>query len=389
MNHGRTVLAQLLDAIGSKEFERIARRYPMKRDTPAFSAYDHFATMIFSQLTFRESLRDLEACLGARQSLLYHSGIRGRPTRTNIAYANENRDWRLFSDLASFLMKRAHGAYQTVTLPIDLDGDLFALDSSIIDLSLKLFPWAKWQGSQSAMKLNLLLDLRGNIPAFASLEKATSGDVLALDEIPVYPGCYYVIDRGYVDLKRLQTLNLKEAYFVTRFKRNLRTYVVTSNACADQPGIRCDQHVRFSSSKGRKAYPDLVRRIRFKDPQTERSLIFLTNNLVLEANVIAMIYRHRWQVELFFKWIKQHLQIHSFLSLSENGIRIQIWSALCTYLLVALLRHACNLPGSLHQVLRTLSIASLEKVPVQELFTGFDTTELALDTPIQLNFNGF
>lgn len=389
MNSGKTVLAQVLAGLDSKDFYRCASRYPMPRDTPALSAYDHFATMIFAQLTYRESLRDIEACLNARRSLLYHAGIRGSVKRCNLAYANEHRDWRLFAEVAGVLMRRARRLYASDPTPLDLDADIFALDATLIDLSLALFPWARWQGTQAALKLNVLLDLRAEIPAFATLHEAERHEVASLDDIPVYPDCYYVLDRGYLDFGRLYRLHELGAFFVTRLKSNTRYYVVKSRPVAANCGLRCDQIIRLNSDTGRRCYPEALRRISYIDPETGVRLVFLTNQFELDAITITSIYRHRWRIELFFRWIKQHLRLRGFFSTNPNGVRVQIWTALCAYLLVALAKRENVLPGSLHQILQVVSIAALEKVALPELFTKVDTSNASFDIPIQLEINGF
>jgi hypothetical protein len=389
MNSGKTVLAQILAGLSSEEFSRCAKLYPMSRDTPALSAYDHFATMVFAQLTYRESLRDIEACLNARRPLLYHAGIRGTVKRCNLAYANEHRDWRLFAEVAGVLMRRARRLYADDPTPLDLDADLFALDATLIELSLTLFPWARWQGTQAAVKLNVLLDLRADVPAFASLHEGDRHEVASLDEIPVYPGSYYVMDRGYLDFLRLYRLHTMGAFFVTRLKTNTCYYVVKSRPVAAGSGLRCDQVIRLNSAKGRRCYPEVLRRISYIDPETGLWLIFLTNQFMLDAITITAIYRHRWKIELFFRWIKQHLRLRGFFSTDPNGVRVQIWSALCAYLLVSVAKRENALPGSLHQVLQVISIAALEKAPLPELFTKSNTTNAVLDPGIQLEINGF
>lgn len=389
MKSGKTVLAQILAGLSGEEFSRCAKRYPMKRDTPALSAYDHFATMVFAQLTYRESLRDIEVCLNARRSLLYHAGIRGAVKRCNLAYANEHRDWRLFAEVAGVLMRRARRLYADDPTPLDLDADLFALDATLIDLSLAMFPWARWQGTQAAVKLNVLLDLRADVPVFASLHEGDRHEVASLDEIPVYLGSYYVMDRGYLDFLRLHRLHAAGAFFVTRLKTNTRYYVALSRVVPAETGLRCDQTIRLNSDKGRRWYPEPLRRISFVDSESGQRLVLLTNNFELDALAIASIYKHRWKIELFFRWIKQHLRLRGFFSTNPNGVRVQIWSALCAYLLVAIAKRENALPGSLHQVLQVISIAALEKIPLPELFAKLDTTNASFDTGIQLEINGF
>ena len=389
MNHGKTVLAQVLDGLHPESFRRCSQRWPMPRDTPALSAYDQFAAMVFAQLTYRESLRDIEACLASRRRVLYHAGIRGAVKRCNLAYANEHRDWRLFADLAAVLMRQARRLYQDRPAELDLDGDLFALDATVIELSLKLFPWARWQRAQASVKLNVLLDLRGDIPVFASIFEGNRHEVASLDEIPVYPGSFYTFDRGYLDYLRLHRLHTAGAFFVTRLKTNTRYYVAESRPIDEKTGLRCDQTIRLNSAKGRKCYPEALRRVSYVDPESGQALVFLSNQFELDALIIAMIYRRRWSIELFFRWIKQHLRLRGFFSNSANGVRVQIWTAMCAYLLVAIAKREKALPGSLHQVLQVVSISALEKVAMHELFAKFDTTEDQFDIPIQLEINGF
>ena len=389
MNCGKTVLTQVLGGLTGEEFARCARLYPMLRDTPALSAYDHFVAMVFAQLTHRESLRDIEACLAARRSVLYHSGIRGEVKRCNLAYANEHRDQQVFAEVAAVLMRRARRLYADQPAELDLDGDLFALDASVIDLSMALFPWARWQGTQAAVKIDVLLDLKGDIPAFVSVHEADCHEVASLDEIPVSSGSHYVFDRAYVDYLRLHRLHLAGAFFVTRAKTTMRYYVVASRSVDKTTGLRCDQTIRLNSFKGRKSYPAVLRRVSYVDLESGQRFVFLTNRFDLPALTIAMIYRRRWGIELFFRWIKQHLRLRGFFSNSYNGVRIQVWTALCSHLLVAIAKREYALPGSLYQILQVISISAFEKVPLAELFTKYVTINEHFDTLIQMEINGF
>lgn len=389
MNFGKTVLTQVLGGLTGEEFARCARVYPMLRDTPALSAYDHFVAMVFAQLTHRESLRDIEACLAARRSVLYHSGIRGEVKRCNLAYANEHRDQQVFAEVAAVLMRRARRLYADQPAELELDGDLFALDASVIDLSMALFPWARWQGTQAAVKIDVLLDLKGDIPAFVSVHEADCHEVASLDEIPVYSGSYYVFDRAYVDYLRLHRLHLADAFFVTRAKTTMRYYVVASHNVDKTIGLRCDQTIRLNSIKGRKSYPAALRRVSYVDPESGQRFVFLSNRFDLPALMIALIYRRRWAIELFFRWIKQHLRLRGFYSNSYNGVRIQVWTALCAHLLVAIAKREYALPGSLYQLLQVISISAFEKVALPELFTKYDTIIANSDTLIQMEINGF
>jgi hypothetical protein len=361
----------------------------MQRNTPALSAYDHFAAMVFAQLTYRESLRDIEACLGSRRQLLYRSGIRGEVKRCNLAYANERRDWRLFAEVAAVLMRRARRLYREQPSELGLEADLFALDATLIELSLALFPWARWQRNHAAMKLNVLLDLRGDIPAFVSLGKGDRHEIHALDEIPLFAGSYYVMDRGFTDFERLARLHKAGAWFVIRAKGNLHFYVMESRKVDRNTGLRCDQSIRLRGFYSRQHYSEPLRRIRYYDAESDLSLVFLTNNFDLPALTVAAIYRERWQVELFFRWIKQHLKLRGFFSTHPNGVRVQIWSAISAYLLVAIAKREYALPGSLYQILQIVSISALEKVPLPELFAQNHTTEAPFDTPFQFEINGF
>ncbi len=389
VNKGKTVLAQILSGLGGEEFARCARRYPMARDTPALSPYDHFATMVFAQLTYRESLRDIEACLRSRQGVLYHAGIRGTVKRCNLAYANENRDARLFADVAAVLMRRAQRLYATEPSALSLDGDLFAIDATLIDLSLALFPWARWQGTQAAVKLNVMLAADCDLPTFCTLVAGTRHDVHFLDEISIQPGSYYCLDRGYVDYARLHRFTAAKAWFVTRAKSNTQFYVSASRSVDEQAGVRCDQTIKLNGYQTRRDYPEALRRIRYHDTETRVTLVFLTNNFELPALTIALIYRYRWRIELFFKWLKQHLRLRGFFSNTPNGVAVQIWTAICAYLLVSITRQENALPHSLHEILQVVSISALEKVPLVELFANLDTTKAMIDIPIQLEINGF
>jgi hypothetical protein len=389
MHLGRTVLAQILAGLDPKEFSRCVARYPMPRDTPALSAYDHFSVMIFAQLTYRESLRDIEACLASRRRLLYHSGIRGEVKRCNLAYANERRDARVFADIAGVLMRRARRLYANEPAELGLDGDLFAIDATLIKLSLALFPWAKWQGTQAAVKLNVMLAVATEIPAFCTLVEGRRHDVNFLDDIPFRRGDYHVFDRGYIDFCRLYRIAQALAWFVIRAKRGMRFYVTESRPVDSASGVRCDQTIRLSSDDAKLDYPAALRRIHYVDAATSKHFIFLTNNFALAASIIAEIYRRRWEIELFFRWIKQHLRLRGFFSSCPNGVAVQIWTALCTHLLVAIAKREMALPNSLHQILQVISISAMEKLPLAELLTKVDITESDLDTHMQLEINGF
>ena len=389
MNSGKTVLAQILAGLSSEEFARCARRYPMARSTPALSAYDHFAILVFAQLTYRESLRDLEACLQARRHALYHSGIRGRMKRCNLAYANQRRDARLFADVASVLMRRAQRLYADTPTELGLDGDLWAIDATLVDLSLALFSWARWQGTQAAVKLNVMLAVASELPTFCTLVEGRRHDVNFLDDVPLHPGDYYVLDRGYVDWARLDRLHGAGAFFVVRAKSNLRFRVVTSRPVEKVTGLRCDQTIRLISDAGRRGYPALLRRVRYVDPESGQRLVLLSNHFTLPALTLAQIYRRRWEIELFFRWIKQHLRLRGFFSTTPKGVAVQVWTALCAFLLVAIAKREWGLPDSLHKILQVISISALEKVPLPELLADSEHIEDECDASNQLLLNGF
>ncbi|MDR1011276.1 MAG: IS4 family transposase [Opitutaceae bacterium] len=389
MKPGKTILSQILDGLHPEEFRRCALRYSTCRQTPALSAYDHFAAMIFAQLTHRESLRDIEACLNARGNVLYHSGIRGNITRTNLAYANEHRPAQLFASVAELLMRRASKLYAGAKDVIDLDGELFAIDSTLIDLSLAIFPWARWQGTQAAVKLNVVLAVAPELPQFCTLVAGDVHDVNFLDDIVFSPGGYYTLDRGYVDYKRLYKIHRAGAWFVIRAKSNMGFYVVQSRTVDKACGLRCDQTIRMGSAKARRDYPEALRRIHYYDNETQKHLVFLTNNLVLPALIIAAIYKRRWEIELFFRWIKQHLRLHGFYSNNRNGVAVQIWTAVCAHLLVAIAHRQLTLPGSLHRTLQIISISSLEKLTLHQLVAEYNTSIPLVGIPIQLEINGF
>ena len=389
MNYGCTVLAQILTGLDSKEFRRCAARHPMVRETPTLSAYDHFAVMVFAQLTYRESLRDIEACLESRPRLLDHSGVRGTVKRCNLAHANERRSAALFAEIAMVLMRRAKRLYAHTPAELKLDGELFAIDASLIELSPAVFPWARWQGTQAAVKLNVMLAVNTELPAFCTLSSGKRHDVNFLDDIVFIAGSYYVFDRGYFDCARWWRIHRSGAWFVTRAKCNTRFYVCESRRADKTAGLRCDQTIRLNSAKTRKGYPDKLRRIRYYDANSNLSLVFLANNSTLPALVVAAIYKRRREIELFFRWIKQHLRPRGFFSNNPNGVAVQVWSAICAYLLVAIAKQRLELPGSLHQTLQIISISALEKIPLHQLFEKDDTTNKPLDTGIQLEINGF
>jgi hypothetical protein len=364
-----TVFAQINDALYPAEFARCVEAFPNQRPTRGLTEYDQFLALCFGQLTYRESLRDIVACLQSRQPSLYHLGFRGRLSRTNLAYANQHRDWRLFEAVAQILMRRAARLYQEDTYDPALPKVVFALDSSIISLSLSLFPWAYYARSkQAALKLHLMLSLQGNLPAWATITEANFPDMKMLDALPLNPGAYYVMDRGYLDFLRLFRIEQAGAYFVVRNKHHVKFRVIESRPVDKSTGLRCDQTIQLTSNWSIQSYPKVLRRIRVYDAENQVVLVLLSNQFDLPAIVVAELYRKRWQVELFFKWIKQHLRIRSFYGCSENAVRCQIWSAICAYLMVAIMKKRLNLQKSLNEILQVISVRIFEQAPVEQLF---------------------
>ena len=387
MNQGRTVFAQLVAAIHPQQFARIVARFPCRRATRNLNAWEHFLAMAFAQVTFRESLRDLVVCLDARPGLRYQLGFRHRVARSTLAAANEQRDWRLFAALAEHLLGKARRLYAADPTPLAGLESIYALDASIIDLSLALCPWANWTGHAAAVKLHLLLDLRGSIPAWVRLTPADHYETRVLPELPIEAGSYYLVDRGYQDFGFFHRLHQGRAYFVARAKGNVRFQVRASRVVDKLTGLRCDQTVRLTSGAVQR-YPETLRRVRYYDEAHGRSLVFWTNQFDLPALTIAELYRQRWQVELFFKWIKYNLRIRHFLGLSPNAVRIQLWSALCVYALVAIAKKRARWPHSLHQLLQVFSVAAFEKTPLEELFATTSVEENEPQNDNQLTLIG-
>ena len=387
MHVGRTVFSQIVDVVPHWLFQRLAQRHDQTSARLKFKAWEHFLTLGFAQLTFRESLRDIEACLGAQPRLAYHLGFRSRVARSTLADANEQRDWRIFADLAHWLMPRARELYADEPHALDLDAPVYALDSSLIDLSIALCPWANWTGTDAAVKLHTLLELRGPLPAFVAITHAEHGDSAILDQMPVEPGSFYVMDRGYIDLLRLSRLAAAGAFFVVRERDAVRYYVRQSRAVDRSGSLRSDQTIRFTSDDSRRHWPGPMRRVSVFDSEHRRRLAFWTNNWVLPTATVAELYRQRWQIELFFRWIKQNLRIRAFYGTSPNAIRVQLWSAICTYLCVAITRKRLRLPQNLTTVLQIVSVHALHKVPLAELFAENDITPPPVDIPEQLTFS--
>ncbi len=388
MNEGRTIFTQVIDTLDRKEFQRCCDRYPMPRESRSFSARDQFLSMAFAQMTFRESLRDIEACLSGSRHL-YAMGFRGNITRTNLAYANEHRDWRVYADLAQVLIRKAQRLYLDSTTGLDIDEMVYALDASTIDLCLAMFPWAHFRQTKAAIKLHTMMDLRGSIPVFISITDGRVHDVNVLDDIPFEPGSIYVMDRGYVDFRRLYRIHQAGAFFVTRAKSNMAFYVSASGQVDKTTGLRCDQTISLKTAKSKRDYPEKLRRVRFIDAETGRSLVFLTNHSSLDAINVARIYKSRWHIELFFKWIKQNLRIKAFYGTSENAVKTQIWIAIGVYLMVACLNKIHGFDENLSRILQVLSVNAFQKDTINQLLAKFETTNDDLEIRNQLVFNGF
>ena len=375
MNAGKLLFAQLMDFLPWTSFARSVARYGGDRRVRSLSCTEQFRAMAFAQLTYRESLRDIEACLSAQPAKLYAMGFRSPVRRSTLAEANESRDWRIYAELAQRLMLQARKLYATEDLGMDLDAAAYALDSTTIDLCLTLFPWAHFRSTKSAVKMHTLLDLRGNIPTFIRVTTGDVHDVNILDQIIPQAGAYYVMDRGYLDYARLYRIHLSGAFFVTRAKRNLDASRIYSNQVDKQTGILADQSIALNGYDSRKDYPSHLRRIRFRDPETGKDLAFLTNQFTLPAATICALYKSRWQVELFFKWIKQHLRIKVFFGTSENAVKTQIWIAVSIYLLVAIVKKKLELPGSLYTLLQVLSVTLFEKMPISQALQQKDYSD--------------
>jgi transposase len=364
MYTGKLVFSQVMEHLPVHEFQKCVARYGGDYKSRGFSCRDQFLCMSFAQLTFRESLRDIEACLRSVPEKLYHLGFRGRIARSTLADANETRDWRIYADFAQSLIHIARPMYASDPLGVDLDATVYALDSTTIDLCLSVFPWAHFRDQKAAVKMHTLLDLRGSIPTFIEVSDGKRHDVNLLDEIVAEPGAFYVVDRAYLDFKRLHAFHRSGAFFVTRTKTGVVLNRRYSHAVPPDTGVTSDQTVVLGTSGSARNYPDTLRRVRFVDPEQGRRLIFLTNNFELPALTIAQLYKSRWRIELFFKWIKQHLRIKAFYGSSENAVKTQIWIAVASYVLIAILKKRLLLSASLHEILQVLSLNLFEKTPI-------------------------
>jgi len=377
MNSGKSIFAQLMDFLPSKAFRRCVKRYQGDYKLKTFSCWDQFLCMAFAQLTYRESLRDIEACLRAQQTKLYHLGIRGQVSRNTLAHANTVRDWRIYADFAQVLITRARVLYADDSFGVELAQTVYALDATTIDLCLALFPWAKFRKHKGAVKLHTLLDLRGSIPTVVIITHGKVHEVNILDQLSFEAGAFYVMDRAYLDFSRLYKLHLASAFFVTRARKRFAFRRLYSQPVDRTTGVICDQIVSLVNPVPLEGYPEKLRRIRYLDAQTNQRLVFLTNNFSLPPLTIAQLYRSRWQVELFFKWIKQHLRIKNFYGTSENALRTQIWIAISVYVLVAIVKKELHLEGSLYRMLQICSVTLFEKTPIsQALSLADDQTDL-------------
>ncbi len=369
MYGGQLIFSQVMNCMPEYEFRKCVDYYEGNCRVRNFSCMDQFLCMAFAQLTYRESLRDIETCLRAMNTKLYHAGIRGRVSRSTLADANETRDWRIYADFAQVLIGMARKLYANDEFGVSLDQTAYAFDSSTIDLCLSLFPWAKFRKHKAAVKLHTLIDLRGSIPCFIRISSGNLHDVNALDDLPLEPGAFYVMDRGYIDFKRLYLFNLANAFYVTRAKRNLDYAWRFSSPVDTTTGLSSDQTIVLRGSKSSKDYPDPLRRVGYYDVETQKRFVYLTNNFALAALTIAQLYKARWRVELFFKWIKQNLRIKAFYRTSDNAVRTQIWIAISVYVLVAVIKKQLHVKRSLGEILQVLSVTLFEKIPVFEAFS--------------------
>lgn len=376
MYSGKMIFSQIMDFLPVYELQKCVNRYQGNYRIRTFSCLDQFLSMAFAQLTYRESLRDIEACLKSMQNKLYHMGIRGKIARNTLAKANENRDWRIYADFAQVLIHTARDLYRGEDLGLELEQTIYALDSTTIDLCLSLFPWAYFRKNKAAVKLHTLLDLRGSIPSFVEITHGKIHDVNVLDILIPEPGSFYIMDRGYLDFARLHALHLSSAFFITRAKKNLKFQRLYSHPIDKTTGLRCDQTIVLTGVKVAKDYPEKLRRIVYYDIPTDKRLTFLTNNFMLSALTVTQLYKQRWKIELFFKWIKQHLRIKVFFGTSENAVKTQIWIAISVYVLVAIIKKRLKINLSLYTILQILSVTAFEKVSLLQVLTQteYETT---------------
>ncbi len=385
MYSGKMVLSQIMEFFPMYEFQKCVKRYQGNYKVKNFSCWEQFLCMAFAQLTYRESLRDIETCLRSMKNKLYHMGIRSQISRNTLSNANNKRDWRIYADFAQVLIHTARDLYLNDDFGVELENTVYALDATTIDLCLSLFPWARFRKNKAGIKMHTLLDLRGNIPTFIEITEALLHDVNILDILVAESGSFYVMDRGYIDFARLYFWNLCGAFFIVRAKKNFKFKRLYSRKVDKFTGLRCDQTIVLTSSF--KDYPEKLRRIRFFDSKNNLLLAFLTNNFSLPALTIAQLYKCRWQVELFFKWIKQHLRIKSFFGISENAVKTQIWIAISIYVLIAIIKKRLNIQHSLYTILQVLSVTAFEKTPIIQILADFAETEVTTENDEQLHFD--
>lgn len=385
MYTGKLIFSQITDYLPMHSFRQCVERYRGNYKVKSFSCLDQYLCMFFAQLTYRESLRDIEACLKAQHSKLYHMGIRSKIARNTLANANKTRDWRIYADFAQILITEAQQLYRDEQFGVDLKESVYALDSTTIDLSLALFPWANFRQNKGAVKLHTLLDLRGNIPTFIHISDGKLHDVNILDQLIPEPGNFYIMDRGYLDFARLHRINQWAAFFVIRAKSNFKYQRIYSHQINKETGIRCDQSIKLTGFYTSQKYPLQLRRIKYFDAVTGKILVFLTNNFALPATTIAELFRCRWQIEIFFKWIKQHLRIKSFFGTTENAVKSQIWIAVSVYVLIAIIKKRLKIEHSLYTILQVLSLTVFEKMPLLQIFTENDYKTLIRPNHKQLN----
>lgn len=389
MHAGRIIFSQIMDFIPLHEFHKCVRRYRGQHRVRRFSCYDQFLCMAFAQLTYRESLRDIEICLRAMQPKLYHAGFRGKASRSTLADANEKRDWRIYADFAHVLIRTARALYVNEDFGLELQQTTYALDSTTIDLCLSLFPWAHFRKHKGAIKLHTLMDLCGNIPSFIEITHGKIHDIAILNQLVLEPGAFYIMDRGYIDFGHLYRFTQQSAFFVIRAKKNLDYGRRSYRAVDLSTGLRSDQTIVLTGQKTSKLYPDPLRRITYFDVETKRRFVFLTNNFVLPALTIALLYKYRWQIELFFKWIKQHLRIKAFYGTSKNAVKSQVWIAISIYVLVAIIKKQLKIERSLSEILQILSIALFENSPLLQVLTDLQLQNGEEQVSNQLNLFNF
>ena len=385
MNKGQTIFSQLMDYLPIYAFHRCVNKYRGNHKVKSFSCLDQFYCMAFAQLTFRESLRDIEACLRSRENKLYHMGFRSKVARNTLAHANEKRDWRIYAEFAQVLIHTARYLYVDEQFGVDLKETVYALDSTTIDLCLSLFPWAHFRKTKAAIKLHTLLDLRGNIPIFIEITDGKDHDVNILDVLIPEPGSFYIMDRGYIDFGRLYLLHLFGAFFIVRAKKNLKFQRLYSQPVNKSNNLKCDQTIVLSNFYASKDYPDKLRRVKFYDKENEKNIVVLTNIFTLPALTIAELFKCRWKIEIFFRWIKQHLRIKAFYGTSLNAVKTQIWIAITTYVLIAIVKKRLNLNISLYTFLQILSVNMFEKVDILQLVTNTDYEKIDTCFSNQLN----